>query len=165
MFPRMTRGREVLLILLCCLGSAHSQVAFSYAVDALREYAAVFGHSDDPCHSDSPVPYEICMGRELAFVDSHLDAFMIDIRGVLSANGAAEKKATSSRLKMLNRADAAWREYRNQVCGLSYGSFRGGQGTGISPEVGICRLSLDRAYMRQQVGLTNLQLPLTSLDP
>jgi hypothetical protein len=125
----------------------------------------VFGHSDDPCHSDGPVPYETCMGRELAFVDSYLDAFMIDKRGVLSENGAAEKKGTNSRLKMLNKAGAAWREYRNQVCGPSYGYFRGGQGTGICPEVGICRSRLDRAYMRQLVGLTNLQPPLTILDP
>jgi Lysozyme inhibitor LprI len=164
-FARMRLGGEVLLILLCCRGPAYSQDAFSYAVDAHREYAAVFGHSDDPCHSDGPVAFETCMGRELAFVESHLDAFVIDIRGVLSANKATDKKGTNSRLTMLNKADAAWRQYRKQVCGLSYDYFRGGQGTIIRPAVGICRLSLDKAYMSRLEALTNLQPPLTLSDP
>jgi hypothetical protein len=58
---------------------------------------------------------------------------------------------------MLNKADAAWREYRSHVCGLSYDYFRTGNTTTVAPAPDICKLRLDRAYMQQLLLLTTLE--------
>ena len=152
------RSGGVLILALCCAAVAHSQITHSYAADAYREYAAVFGHSDNPCTDDGPVPYETCMAKELAFIDPHLNAFVTAIRGVLSARTASQKRGVEEgEVEMLNKADAVWREYRNHVCRLSYGYFRTGSMTTVTPEVEICKLRLSRAYMQQLLPLANLE--------
>jgi uncharacterized protein YecT (DUF1311 family) len=109
---------------------------------ANREYAAVFAHSDDPCSANAATaPYVECMGNELRFVEAHLDAFVEGLRGI---SGSPEELAG------LNQTDTAWRAYRENACVLPYKRFRGG--TIAGPMWAECRLSLDRAYMKQLSG-------------
>ena len=105
---------------------------------ANREYAAVFAHSSSPCSADYRTqPYLQCMSKELDFVETHLDAFVTDLRGV---TGSAQELAA------LNNANAAWRAYRDTFCQLPYARFGG---TVNGPMSADCRLRVDRAFMEQ----------------
>jgi uncharacterized protein YecT (DUF1311 family) len=121
-----------------------------HGVAANREYAAVFAHSDNPCSADyATAPYLQCMSRELEFVESHLGAFVDDLRGVAGS---------SEELAALNKADAAWHDYRESFCLLPYQRFAGGTIKG--PMSADCRLRLDRAYMKELSGMYMLsQVP------
>jgi uncharacterized protein YecT (DUF1311 family) len=108
-------------------------------VAANREYAAVFAHPDNPCSTDyATLPYVQCMDKELDFIESHLDAFIQALRGLADS---------PEELAALNQADAAWRHYREAACALPYSRYP--QGTIKGPMTAECRLSLDRAYMKQ----------------
>jgi hypothetical protein len=77
-----------------------------------RHSAAVLKRPADPCPDDSPVSHADCMGKELAFVVEHLDAFVTSLRGVLATS---TNKDAQNKLDILNKTDAAWRQYRVQV--------------------------------------------------
>jgi uncharacterized protein YecT (DUF1311 family) len=110
-----------------------------YGTAANRDYAAVFARPENPCSSDdSTQPYVECMGKELTFVEMHIDAFVQDLRGMAGS---------SSELAALNRADAAWRAYRQALCQIPFARF--GQGTVKGPMSVDCQLRIDRAYMTQ----------------
>jgi hypothetical protein len=49
----------------------------------------VLEHSEDPCSDDGPLPYNICMDKELAFIEQHLDAFMWRYVGLRNEAGLA----------------------------------------------------------------------------
>ncbi len=116
--------------------------AIQHGTEANREYAAVFAHSDNPCSADTATaPYLECMGKELQFIEAHLDSFVEDLRGI---TGSPEELAG------LNQTDATWRAYRENGCALPYKRFTGG--TVAGPMWADCRLSLDRAYMKQLSG-------------
>jgi uncharacterized protein YecT (DUF1311 family) len=105
---------------------------------ANREYAAAFAHSDGPCSADyATLPYEQCMSKELTFIELHLDAFVEDLRGMA---GSPEELAA------LNKTDAAWRDYRENLCMLPLKRISGSIAGPMSAE---CRLNLDRAYMKE----------------
>jgi uncharacterized protein YecT (DUF1311 family) len=109
---------------------------------ANREYSAVFAHSDSPCSASTDnASYNECMVDELGSVEAHLDAFVGDLRGV---TGSPDELAG------LNRTDATWRAYRESACSLPSKRFRGG--TISAPMENDCRLTLDRAYMKQLSG-------------
>lgn len=69
-------------------------------------------------------------------------------------NGSSQREVE---LETLNKADAAWRLYRAQVCNLQFDYFTGGGGTIAVPARADCELRLDRAYMQQLEGLLHLQ--------
>jgi hypothetical protein len=92
------------------------------------------------------------MDKELAFLEQHLNAFMVALRGELASNQETEQGERDA----LDETDAAWRLYRAQVCKLSFNYFAGGQGTFAVPERGMCELRLDRTYVLQ---LSPLILP------
>ena len=78
-----------------------------------------------------------------------MDAFLVAMRGVFATSEISLQPGAKSELKVLNRADAAWRLYRAQVCKLSFGYFTGGQAAIAVHEDASCRLRLDRAYVLQ----------------
>jgi hypothetical protein len=128
------------------------QLASSYLNEGERHSAAVLKRPADPCPDDSPVSHADCMGKELAFVGEHLDAFVTSLRGVLATSS---NKDAQSKLDILNKTDAAWRQYRVQVCNLSFNYFSGGQGLIVESSRADCELRLDRAYVQQLVPLLN----------
>ncbi|MGB6130274.1 MAG: lysozyme inhibitor LprI family protein [Acidobacteriaceae bacterium] len=122
---------------------AHGQDArIEHGAAANQEYAAVFAHSGSPCSADYRTePYLQCMSNELQFVEAHLDAFVADLRGVTES---------TKELAALNKADAAWRVYRETFCRLPYARFRG---TVNGPMAADCRLRVDREFMEQLHGM------------
>ena len=79
-----------------------------------------------------------CMDKELTFVEQHLDAFVEELRQIVSS---------PEELAGLNQADTTWRAYRESMCALPYKRFP--DGTIKGPMTGECRLNLDRDYMKQ----------------
>jgi len=79
-----------------------------------------------------------CMGKELTFVEQHLDAFVAGLREIVSS---------PEELAGLNLADTTWRTYRENICALPYKRFE--TGTIKGPMTAECRWNLDRAYMEQ----------------
>ena len=126
-----------------------SQTTEAYVDQAYRHSAAVLERSDDPCPDDSRVPREVCMAKELSLVGQHLDALVDDLRAMFVIKQASKQGEEQSELEILNKADAAWRIYRTQVCKLSFDYFVGGQEAIAVRENGICELRLDRAYVLQ----------------
>ena len=147
----------IVLALMLPLPLVGRQVTRSYIDEGYRHYAAVLGRPADPCPDDSTVTHEVCMGKELAFVGAHLDAFIAALRGFLATRLASPKSGVQSELETLNKADAAWRLYRAEVCKLQFDYFTGGGGTIAVPARADCELRLDRAYMEQLEGLLHLQ--------
>jgi uncharacterized protein YecT (DUF1311 family) len=136
--------------------SAKGQSAeVEHGAAANLEYAAVFSRSAKPCSDDyATTPYVICMGKELAEIEAHLDAFVEDLRGV---TGSQEE------LDALNRTDTTWRTYRGSACQLPFRRF--GAGTSKGPMSVECRWSLDRAYLQELSGVYILsQFPNRSLS-
>jgi uncharacterized protein YecT (DUF1311 family) len=82
------------------------------------------------------------MGKELAEIEAHLDAFVEDLRGV---TGSQEE------LDALNRTDTAWRAYRGSACQLPLRRFSAG--TIKAPMSVECQWRLDRAYMQELSGV------------
>ena len=139
----------VVLTLLLPASLLRSQTAETYADQASRHSAAVLEYSDDPCPDDSAVPREVCMTKELALVGQHLDAFVEDLRAMFAIKEASQQSGEQSELAILNKADAAWRLYRAQICKLSFSYFVSGQETIAVRDSGVCELRLDRAYVLQ----------------
>jgi hypothetical protein len=139
----------VALALLLPTSSLRSQTTETYVDQASRHSAAVLERSDDPCPDDSDVPREVCMAKELSLVEQHLDALVDDLRAMFAIKQASKQGGEQSELEILNKADAAWRLYRAQICKLSFGYFVGGQEAIAVREDGICELRLDRAYVLQ----------------
>jgi hypothetical protein len=88
------------------------------------------------------------MTKELALVGRHLDAFVEDLRAIFAIKQASQQGGEESELAILNKADAAWRLYRAQICKLSFSYFAGGQAIAVR-DSGVCELRLDRAYVLQ----------------
>jgi hypothetical protein len=145
------------LALLLPASLLRSQTTETYRNEAHRHSAAVLEHSDDPCSDDGPVPYNVCMDKELVFVGQHLDAFIVALRGVFATSQVSRQVGEQSELEILNKADAEWRLYRAQVCKLSFDYFRGGQESIALLDREICELRLDRAYVLQLSPLIDLQ--------
>jgi uncharacterized protein YecT (DUF1311 family) len=141
--------RVVALALLLPTSLLRSQTTETYIDQAYRHSAAVLERSDDPCPDDSDVPREVCMAKELSLVGQHLDALVDDLRAMFAIKQASRQVGEQSELEILNKADAAWRLYRAQVCKLSFGYFKGGQESIAVLDSGICELRLDRAYVLQ----------------
>jgi hypothetical protein len=139
----------VVFALLLPASLLRSQTTETYADQASRHSAAVLERSDDPCPDDSAVPSEVCMTKELALVGRHLDAFVEDLRAMFAIKQASQQGGEESELDTLNKADAAWRLYRAQICKLSFNYFVGGQEAIAVRESGVCELRLDRAYVLQ----------------
>jgi uncharacterized protein YecT (DUF1311 family) len=127
------------------------------ASEGERHYAAVLGRPPDPCPDDRTVSHEVCMEKELTFVERHLDGFIAALREVLAVRAASPKSSEQSELETLNKADAAWRLYRDQICRLEFNYFAGGSGTIAVPARADCELKIDRAYMEQLHELLYLQ--------
>jgi hypothetical protein len=138
----------VAALLLLPTSLLRSQTTETYVDQASRHSAAVLERSDDPCPDDSHVPREVCLAKELSLVGQHLDALVDDLRAMFAIKQAS-KQGGESELEILNKADAAWRLYRAQICKLSFGYFVGGQEAIAVRENGICELRLDRAYVLQ----------------
>ncbi|MGI4829386.1 MAG: lysozyme inhibitor LprI family protein [Janthinobacterium lividum] len=111
--------------------------AITHGAAANREYAVVFSRSDKPCSADyATVPYLDCMSKELALIETHLDIFVEDLRGL---TGSPEELAA------FNANDAAWRTYRETATLLPLNRY--GSGT-IKPVFAAeARWHLDREYM------------------
>jgi hypothetical protein len=139
----------VVLALLLPASLLRSQTAETYADQALRHSSAVLEHSDDSCPDDSAVPREVCMSKELALVGQHLDAFVEDLRAMFAIKEASQQRGEQSELAILNKADAAWRLYRAQICKLSFNYFVSGQEAIAVRDREVCELRLDRAYVLQ----------------
>lgn len=155
----MSSRRAIHIVLLASLVPASlwpQSTTETYRDDATGHSKAVLERSDDPCQDDGAVPFGVCMHHELELVEGHLDAFIAAMRGVFATSEVSPERKAGSELEALNRADAAWRLYRAQVCKLSLDYFKGGQVSVAVHEEGICRLRLDQAYVRQ---LSPLLLP------
>lgn len=139
----------VVAVLLLPTSLLRSQTTETYVDQAFRHSAAVLERSDDPCPDDSHVSREVCMAKELSLVGQHLDAFVDDLRAIFAIKQASKRDGEQSELEILNKADAAWRLYRAQICKLSFGYFVGGKEAIAVHENGICELRLDRAYVLQ----------------
>lgn len=115
------------------------------------EYRAVFSRAKTPCSQDySTTGYTTCMTKELALIETHLDAFVEDVRGM---TGSAEE------LSAFNKADAAWRAYRDTFCMVPLRQFEAG--TSRDPMSVGCRWNVDRDYMSQLSGFYMLsQFPI-----
>ena len=149
--------RITLLALMLPIPLAGPQVTRSYIDEGERHYAAVLRRPADPCPDDRAVSHEVCMDNELTFVEPHLDGFIAALRGVLTARAASPKSGAQSELETLNKADAAWRLYRVQICKLEFNYFAGGRGAIAVPARVDCELRMDRAYMEQLHELLLLQ--------
>jgi uncharacterized protein YecT (DUF1311 family) len=147
----------VFLLVMLPIPLAVPQVTRSYIDEGERHYAAVLGRPADPCPDDRTVSHEMCMDKELTFVEPHLDGFIAALRGVLTAKAASPKSGAQSELQTLNKADAAWRRYRAQICRLEFDYFASGSGTIGVPARADCELRMDRAYMEQLHELLHLQ--------
>jgi uncharacterized protein YecT (DUF1311 family) len=131
----------VLLAMPVCAQGQSSEIEHGGAANL--EYTAVFSRSEKPCSDDyATTPYVICMGKELAEIEAHLDAFVEDLRGV---TGSQEE------LDALNRTDTAWRAYRGSACQLPLRRFSAG--TIKAPMSVECQWRLDRAYMQELSGV------------
>jgi uncharacterized protein YecT (DUF1311 family) len=131
------------IVFLCSLKALCQSDTAQDGASANREYAAVFARSENPCSADyATVPYVQCMDKELAFVQQHLDAFVEDLRKIVTS---------PEELASLNRADTAWRTYRESICALPYKRFA--DGTAKAPMSAECQWNQDRAYMKQLNGL------------
>ena len=122
-----------------------------------RHYAAVLGRPADPCPDDSTVSHAVCMDKELTIVGPHLVGFIAALRGVLAARTTAPNSGAQSELETLNKADAAWRLYRTQICRLAFDYFATGNRKIAVPARADCELRMDRAYMEQLHELLLLQ--------
>jgi uncharacterized protein YecT (DUF1311 family) len=123
-----------------------------HVADADREYAAVFSHAENPCAKEATtLAYEQCIGKELEFTESHLNAFLTAVRGILTEQDGGPAGSGSARkvkqLDLLNNADRAWREYKKNLCELEFAGFAGG--TGASSAQSECEYRVDRQYARQ----------------
>ena len=78
-----------------------------------------------------------CMSKEVAAIETYLDAFVEDLRGVTGSQ---------AELDALNQADTSWRAYRESACTLPFKRY---EGTIKGPMSIACRWTLDRAYMKQ----------------
>jgi hypothetical protein len=148
MVSKNTLIHVVVAALLLPTSLLRSQTTETYVDQASRHSAAVLERSDDPCPDDSHVPPEVCLAKELSLVGQHLDALVDDLRAMFAIKQAS-KQGGESELEILNKADAAWRLYRAQICKPSFGYFVGGQEAIAVRENGICERRVDRAYVLQ----------------
>ena len=149
----MHLSRFVVCSLMCVWMTAAQTSGSSHAADAKREYAAVFAHPDNPCTWTDNASYLECMGKEIAFTEGHLDAFVAAMRAVAAGDDSSDLKARKE-ADEFNKTDLAWREYRKNACSLQFALFEGG--TGGAPAMAECELSLDRDYMKLLAGFLNL---------
>lgn len=138
--------------LLLSTASLRPHATETYLDQAYKHSAAVLDRPDDPC---SGSPDEACIDKEVSFVDQHLDAFVVALRGVFSTRASSHVEGSQNELDTLNRADAAWRAYRTQICKLSYDFYSGGLESNAVPTIAYCELRQDRAYLQQLRPLLN----------
>jgi uncharacterized protein YecT (DUF1311 family) len=137
-------------LILALIGAAnakdHPRVA-----DADREYAAVFSHGENPCAKESTTfNYNQCIRKEVEFTESHMNEFLVAVRGIVADEDAPAGTESARKVKevdLLNNADRAWREYKKNRCELEFAGFDGGSGAG--PAERECKYRVDRQYVRQ----------------
>ena len=144
-----------LAIAAACIGRSDG-AGYKHAAEAKREFDAVFAHPDNACPWTDNRSYLECMGKEIAFTQGHLEAFVAAMRGIAAESDAGEPPNAGSprALDAFNKTDMAWRTYRESACRLQISWFR--RGTGGPPAAAECELSLDRAYMKMLAGFFNL---------
>jgi len=115
-----------------------------------REYAAVFSHNEAPCAKQSTTAtYEQCIGKEVEFTETHMNAFLAAVRGVVADENGKE-------LELLNKADLAWRDYKKNLCALQYAGFEGGSGAAsVQME---CVYRTERQYVQQVADAVSLRI-------
>ncbi len=142
--------------------AAHAQPHHSHVADAKREYAAIFSHPDNPCSMEQTTAgYDDCIGKELAFTEAHLAALLTAVRGIASDDAPASPAesamlAGNTELALINNADAAWREYRGNVCRLMEAGMAGGSGAGATGDE--CEYRMDRQYAQQLTDAVYLKI-------
>ena len=147
------------LAVLGLIGVAHAK-DHPHVADADREYAAVFSHAENPCHESTTVGWEQCLGKEVQFTENHLKAFLAAVRGILAdEDGLPSGTDSADRGKeseLLNNADRAWREYKKNLCQLTFAGFDGGSG---GPSAALeCEYRADRQYVQQVADAIELKI-------
>jgi uncharacterized protein YecT (DUF1311 family) len=108
-------------LILALIGAANAK-DHSHVADADREYAAVFSHGENPCAKESTTfDYNQCIAKEVEFTESHMDAFLVAVRGILADEDAPAGTESARKVKevdLLNNADRAWWEYKKNLCEL-----------------------------------------------
>ena len=123
-----------------------AQQHHSYVADAKRECAAVFSQPEKPCASaEDEASYKRCIGKVVELTDAHFTRLFIAIRGIASQDDA--DATMKSRLPLLDNADAAWRQYRKNMCDLWAAGMAGGSGENAAADE--CVYKLDRTYAQQ----------------
>jgi uncharacterized protein YecT (DUF1311 family) len=140
------------LILLFSDSASQPQQANSNVADADREYAAVFSHPAKPCPSaTNTVSYNLCIQKEIDFTEQHLTAFLAAIRAIASQDDTAPPPnpvyGKRKEVEFLDSADAAWRNYRKNLCSLQAAGMAGGTGQASSEM--DCFYRADREYVQQ----------------
>jgi uncharacterized protein YecT (DUF1311 family) len=137
--------------LMFCLvmATASAQQHRSYVADANREYAAIFSHSEDPCSAtQNEAELDDCIGKEVTFTEAHLARLFIAIRGIASQDATVVPGThRESEVSLLDKADSAWRQYRQNMCGLWAAGMAGGSGEGASAD--YCMYKMNRTYAQQ----------------
>lgn len=148
------------LTLLLAATAARAQQPHSYVADANHEYTAIFSRPDNPCPTEQTTAgYANCIGKQLTFTDAHLAAFLTAVRGIVAHEDTGQRATIAlggNELELLNRADAAWREYRKNTCALVRAGFWGGSGMGNAGSE--CEYRTDRQYAQQVADAVSLKI-------
>lgn len=132
----------------CLVMTAASAQRHSYVADANREYRAIFSHPENPCAAtQNEAEYDDCIGKEVAFSEAHLAKLFIAIRGIASQTTVVPGPHRESEVSLLDKADSAWRQYRQNMCGLWADGMAGGSGEGAAAD--DCLYKMNRAYAQQ----------------
>jgi uncharacterized protein YecT (DUF1311 family) len=150
----MSNYRKVILsgfAILCLVGTLCAK-DHSHVAEADREYAAVFSHGENPCANKfNTLDYGECIGKEVEFTETHLNAFLMAVRGILGEGSgmapAAGSTDKASELELLNNADRSWRDYKKNLCKLEFAGFDGG--SGASSAKSECEYRLSREHVKQ----------------
>jgi uncharacterized protein YecT (DUF1311 family) len=128
--------------------TALAQQHQSYVADANREYAAIFSHSENPCAAtQNEVEYNHCIGKEVTFTEAHLAKLFIAIRAIALRTTVVSGSHRESEVSLLDKADSAWRQYRQNMCDLWAAGMAGGSGEGAAAD--DCLYKMNRTYAQQ----------------
>ncbi len=148
------------LVILALIGAADAK-EHPHVAEADREYAVVLSHDDNPCAKESTtLGWDQCLGNEVKFTETHMNAFLAAVRGILAGEDGlppgAEAAGKGKESELLNNADRAWREYKKNLCGLAFAGFDGGSG---APSAELeCEYRADRQYVQQVADAISLKI-------